>query len=222
MDERLHLLHTPPRFRTVIFDFGGVLLNLNPDKCRKAFHELGIHQIEEFIDRYRPKGLFYEAECGNIGQETFIRELQQLAPRPTTREEIIAAYTSFLIELPPHKLELIRQLHRSCEVFLLSNINELCHNFCKEAFFERQGYRMEECFNRMYLSYRMRICKPDPGIYERMLSDSGLDPATTLFVDDSRDNTEVAERYGISTYLALPEEDFRPLFKQLQLIPDLP
>lgn len=218
MDERLHLLHKPPHIRTVIFDFGGVLLNLNPDKCRKAFHDLGIHQIEEFIDRYRPKGLFYEAECGNIGQETFISELQKLAPRPTTRDEIIAAYTSFLIELPLHKLELISRLKERCQVYLLSNINELCFNFCKEKFFAGQGYRMEECFDRMYLSYRMQICKPDPGIYEQMLADSGLDPATTFFVDDSRNNTEVAERYGISTYLAKPEEDFRPLFGHLELI----
>ena len=87
MNERLHLHKEGLPIRTVIFDFGGVLLNLNPDKCRKAFHDLGIHQIEEFIDRYRPKGLFFEAECGNIGQETFISELQKLAPRPTTREE---------------------------------------------------------------------------------------------------------------------------------------
>ena len=218
MNERLHLHKGETRIRTVIFDFGGVLLNLNPDKCRKAFHDLGIHQIEDFIDRYRPKGLFFEAECGNIGQETFISELQKLAPRPTTREEIIAAYTSFLIELPPQKLELIRRLHSGCEVFLLSNINELCYNFCKERFFAQQGYRMEECFNRMYLSYQMRICKPDPGIYEAMLADSGLNPATTLFVDDSRDNTGVADRYGINTYLALPEEDFHPLFEYLRLV----
>ena len=203
MNERLHLHKGETRIRTVIFDFGGVLLNLNPDKCRKAFHDLGIHQIEEFIDRYRPKGLFFEAECGNIGQETFISELQKLAPRPTTRDEIITAYTSFLIELPPQKL---------------SNINELCYNFCKERFFAQQGYRMEDCFNRMYLSYQMRICKPDPGIYEAMLADSGLNPSTTLFVDDSRDNTEVADRYGINTYLALPEEDFHPLFEYLRLV----
>ena len=77
---------------------------------------------------------------------------------------------------------------------------------------------MEECFNRMYLSYQMRICKPDPGIYEAMLADSGLNPATTLFVDDSRDNTEVADRYRINTYLALPEEDFHPLFEYLRLV----
>ena len=156
MDERLHLQYGHKEIRTVIFDFGGVLLNLNPDKCRKAFHDLGIHQIEEFIDRYRPKGLFYEAECGNIGQETFISELQKLAPHPTTREEIIAAYTAFLIELPLHKLELISRLKKRCQVYLLSNINELCFNFCKEEFFLQQGYRMEDCFDRMYLSYRMR------------------------------------------------------------------
>ena len=218
MNERLHLHNGETRIRTVIFDFGGVLLNLNPDKCRKAFHDLGIHQIEEFIDRYRPKGLFYEAECGNIGEDEFIRELQKLAPRPTTREEIISAYTAFLIELPPYKLELMRRLRKDHEVFLLSNINELCYNYCKDKFFAQQGHRMEDCFDRMYLSYRMRICKPDPDIYEMMLADSGIDPSTTLFIDDGPSNTEVADRYGINTYLALPEEDFRPLFSHLRLI----
>lgn len=217
MVERLHLHHGHKEIRTVIFDFGGVLLNLNPDKCRKAFHDLGIHQIEEFIDRYRPKGLFFEAECGNIGQETFIRELRKLAPRPVSREEIINAYTSFLIELPIRKLELVRQLKEHCQVYLLSNINELCFNYCQKRFFAGQGFPISDCFDRMYLSYRIGICKPDPGIYEAMLNDSGLDPASTLFVDDSRDNTEVADRYGINTYLALPEEDFHPLFSHFRL-----
>ncbi|MBO4282403.1 MAG: HAD family phosphatase [Bacteroidales bacterium] len=213
MNERLHLHSGPRPIGTVIFDFGGVLLNLNPDKCRAAFHALGIHQIEEFIDRYRPKGLFYEAECGNIGQETFIQALQKLADRPVSREEVIAAYTSFLIELPLYKLQLLRQLRKRFQVYLLSNINELCFNFCKEKFFRQEGRRFEDYFDRCYLSYQMRICKPDPGIYERMLADSGIDPATALFIDDSRANTDIADSFGINTYLALPEEDFRPLFQ---------
>ncbi len=213
MNERLHLHAGTRHIDTVVFDFGGVLLNLNPDKCRAAFHALGIHQIEEFIDRYRPKGLFYEAECGNIGQETFIREMQKLADRPVSREEIIAAYTSFLIELPLYKLQLLRSLKEYRRVYLLSNINELCHNYCKEHFFRQEGKTMADYFDRFYLSYQLRICKPDPAIFEMMLQDSGLDPATTLFIDDSAANTAVAERYGINTYLPLPEEDYRPLFQ---------
>ena len=211
-NERLHLHLGVTRIETVIFDFGGVLLNLNPDRCRAAFHALGIHQIEEFIDRYRPKGLFYECECGNIGQETFIRELQKLADPPASREQIIRAYTAFLIELPLYKLQLLRRLRKTHQVYLLSNINELCYNYCKETFFTRENLRIEDYFDKQYLSYRMKICKPDPGIYEQMLEDSGLNPATTLFLDDGPANTDIAEKYGINTYLVEPEEDYSPLF----------
>ena len=212
MNNRLHL-HTPEKkIETVIFDYGGVLLNLNPDKCRAAFHALGIHQIESFIDRYRPKGLFYECECGNIGQETFIRELQKLADPPATREQIITAYTSFLIELPLYKLKLLRKLRQKHQVFLLSNINELCYNYSKERFFTQEGLQISDYFDRQFLSYQMKICKPDPEIYERMMAESGLNPATTLFLDDSKNNTDIADRYGINTYLVEPEENFSPLF----------
>ena len=212
MNERLHLHTATDRIDTLIFDFGGVLLDLDPDKCRKSFHALGIHQIEEFIDRYRPKGLFYECECGNIGQETFIRELQKLAPEPVSRRELIDAYTSFLIDLPVYKLTALRQLRQQHNVYLLSNVNELCFNFCSSMFFTQEGLQVSDYFDRLYLSYRMRICKPAPEIFRMMLEDSGLDPARTLFIDDSRNNTDMADSFGINTYLALPEEDFRPLF----------
>ncbi len=213
MNERLHLHTDVQRIDTVIFDFGGVLLDLNPDKCRRAFHALGIHQIEEFIDRYRPKGLFYECECGNIGQEEFISELQKLSPLGASRRDIIDAYTSFLIDLPIQKLQIIRNLKRNHQVYLLSNINELCYNFCSAVFFTQEGLQIEDYFDRMYLSYRMHICKPDPEIYQMMIEDSHLDPCRTLFIDDSRSNTDVADRFGINTYLALPEEDYRSLFE---------
>lgn len=212
MNERLHLHTETDRIDTVIFDFGGVLLNLNPDKCRSAFHAIGIHQIEEFIDRYCPKGLFYECECGNIGQETFIRELQKLSPIHPTRRDIIDAYTSFLIDLPVYKLEALRKLRKNHQVYLLSNINELCYNFCSSMFFTQEGLNISDYFDRMYLSYRMKICKPSPEIYRMMIADSGLDPARSLFIDDSSANTQTADGFGINTYLALPEEDFRPLF----------
>lgn len=213
MNNRLHLHTYVSKIETVIFDFGGVLLNLNPDKCRAAFHALGIHQIESFIDRYRPKGLFYECECGNIGQETFIKELQKLADPPATREQIIAAYTSFLIELPLYKLQILRQLKQNHKVYLLSNINELCYNYSKETFFTQEGLQITDYFDKLFLSYQMRICKPDPEIYEKMIDESGLNPATTLFLDDSLSNTKIADNFGINTYLVEPEEDFSPLFK---------
>ena len=173
---------------------------------------LGIHQIESFIDRYRPKGLFFECECGKIGQETFISELQKLSDPPASREQIIAAYTSFLIELPLYKLQLIRQLRQNHKVFLLSNINELCYNYCKANFFTQEGLQITDYFDRMYLSYQMKICKPDPGIYEMMLADSGINPATALFLDDGPANIEIADRFGINTYKVEPEENFSPLF----------
>lgn len=212
MNERLHLQNGVKHIDTVIFDFGGVLLNLDPDKCRAAFHAIGIHKIEQFIDRYRPKGLFFEFEYGAINRRTFLDELHKLTDKTVSDQVIIDAYTSFLIELPIYKLQLLRELRKNHKVWLLSNINELCFSYCRDNFFTQEGLEINDYFDKLYMSFQMGVCKPDLKIFEMMLADSGLKPETALFIDDSKNNTEVADRFGINTYLALPEEDYRPLF----------
>ena len=200
--------------KTIIFDFGGVLLNLNMQACVDAFARLGYSKIDELIDHYKQKGIFLLFEEGKISSDDFFQELQQIVGNHISREELEKAYLSFLEDIPAYKLELILQLRKQYKILMLSNINEFIFDFCKENHFKKNGHVFEDYFDKVYLSYEMGICKPDSRIFEQMIEDAKLIPQQCLFLDDGIKNIETAQALGFQTYHVQAHEDFSHLFEK--------
>ena len=126
---------------------------------------------------------------------------------------IDAAWNSFLGSIPTYKLDLLLKLREKYVVYLLSNTNEIHWKWsCKHAF-HYKAFRVEDYFERIFLSYEMKMVKPDVAIFEKLLEESGIDPKETFFIDDSTENCRVAETLGISTYTPKACEDWSHLFK---------
>ncbi len=194
--------------KSVIFDIGGVLIDLDRDRCVDSFTRIGFPQAAELIDFYHPADFFNKLERGEMSAEEVCDKIRSLAGKEISNEAIAEAYSDFLVEIPLYKLRFIDTLReRGMKIYALSNINPLVMPKVR-ALFEADGKRMEDYFDYAYLSYEMKSLKPDPEIFEMLLSHSGVNPAESLYIDDSQKNIEAGAPFGFQLYLAEAHEDY--------------
>ena len=200
--------------KNLIFDLGGVLVNLDRPAMREAFERLGIESIHDNVmDDYRQKELYMEFESGNISVSAFRASMRRLSNQELTDRQIDEAWITVLKEIPEYKLDWLLKLREQYNIMLLSNTNSLHWQWAKEHFFHYKGHEAEDFFDRIYLSYKMHKQKPDVEIFKSVLEDSMITPESTFFIDDSAVNCKAAESLGIRSYCCPTGTDWTFLFK---------
>ncbi|NDV77456.1 HAD family phosphatase [Dysgonomonas sp. 511] len=201
------------QIKNILFDFGGVIININKKKALKRFAEIGFPNIDEYLGEFRQKGIFLEYEEGKINQEDFYKEFRKLAGREDISDkDIDSGWLAFLDGLPEYKLELLKELRKKYNVYLLSNTNPAIMGWATTPDFSPEGLPIGAFFDKCYISYKIGCAKPDKEIYEHVIADSGMNPAETIFFDDGKTNIEVAQQLGFQTYLTDQAEDLRKVF----------
>lgn len=200
--------------KTIIFDLGGVLLDLKKQACIDAFVALGYHNVRELLGEYAQKGVFLQLEEGLISAPEFRDIVRQNIGKPVSDADIDHALNQFLVDVPDYKLSMLLELRKKYQVFMLSNTNEIMFEGDIKKIFRKQGLEITDYFDRFFLSYEMKVAKPKPLIFENLIAESGINPVETLFLDDSQANLDAASKFGFKTYLARPKEDFRSIFLQ--------
>lgn len=204
--------------KSVIFDIGGVLVDLYPERCVEAFKSIGYPQAEEMIGRYCPSKILQRVESGEMTGEELVEYIHKDSGNESiTYEDVRDAYIAFLGTIPIKKLRAIKSLRDAgIKTYALSNINEFVMPHLRSELFTADGLSTEEYFHYTYLSYEMGALKPDRRIFQMMIDHSGMKPEESLFIDDSPANIESAREMGFQVYLAAPEEDFTPLLKEIE------
>lgn len=199
--------------KNIIFDFGGVLINLNRQRCIDNFKQLGLSSVENLIDPFAQQGIFMQLEKGIITPAVFRDKVREEMDKPVTDEQIDAAWNSFLVDVPAYKLDALLKLREHYLVYLLSNTNEIHWHWSCEHVFPYKGFRETDYFEESFLSYEMNLAKPDAAIFEAVIEATDIQPKETFFIDDSEANCRTAETLGIATYVCKPGEDWTKLFK---------
>ena len=199
--------------KNLIVDFGGVLIDLDRQRCLENFRELGLQDVEHTRDIYHQQDFFQQYEKGLISSAGFRNVIREKIGRDVADARIDAAWNSFLVSIPTYKLDLLLALRKDYVVYLLSNTNEIHWEWSCEHAFPYKAFRVEDYFEHIFLSYEMKMAKPDEEIFRKVLDDAGLDPKETFFIDDSETNCLTARSLGISTYTPKAGEDWRHLFK---------
>ena len=194
---------------TIIFDFGGVLINLDLDRCIQQFKALGVQNFEENLSNFGQKGFFLQFEKGEIGVPEFCENVRKLAALPLTDQQIIDAWCLFLVDIPDYKIELLLELKKKYRLLLLSNTNPLHIDISAVNEFARFGLKVEDVFDKCYYSYEMKMAKPDAEIFEALLTDARVKPEECLFLDDGQKNIDQATKLGIQSYLVDVKEDLK-------------
>lgn len=198
---------------TLIFDFGGVLINLDRDRCVKKFIEYGITDADKMLGNYRQSGIFMQLENGEISTDEFYSAIRSITGKSISNEQINDAFNSFLLDVPAEKLELLLKLRKRYKVLMLSNTNAIHFPWCEKTVFTYKGHTLADFFDHCYLSYKMHLSKPDAAIFKTLLDDAKVYPHECLFFDDSEANIKTAQSLGFQTYLVRANEQLAPLFE---------
>lgn len=194
---------------TIIFDFGGVLIDINYDLTSRAFQRLGFNNFDAFYTQATQSNLFDDFETGKISADDFISELANHLPKKTTHEEISDAWNAMLLNVPKVNVELIRHLAKDYQLFMLSNTNAIHIPVAIERWNVVAHAPLESCFSKVYLSHEIGCRKPETEAFNYVCDENNLDPARTLFIDDTIRHIKGAQDAGIQaiqlkTILDLP------------------
>lgn len=193
--------------KNIILDFGDIFINLDKPATALAMSKYGFKNITPELD-----AIFKTYEKGLITSQEFLENTQLLFPSASI-DDLRNAWNAILLDFPEHRLNFIENLSKenTHRLFLLSNTNDIHINFIKKQMGSRFE-RFQNSFEVFYLSYEMKMRKPDKEIFEFVLEENHLIPKESLFVDDTKENTEIAANLGIKTWnLQVGKEDITQL-----------
>ena len=195
------ILNSNAQIKNIIFDWGGVITDLDFNASIEAFKKFG---MDNFIDQYNikfQKEFYTKLEVGDITPEDFRIELRKIIPNPVTDSEIDHAWAALLCELPRERWDLLHKVKNYFRTFLLSNTNKIHVERYFQRIYKSYGvYGYGHLFEKTYFSYELNMRKPDIRIFEFVLKDNNLLPEETLLIDDYYENIESAGKLGIITY----------------------
>lgn len=194
--------------KNLVFDFGGVIIDLDPPQCVEAFRKLGFSKAGELIGQYRQRGMFLDLEQGNISSEVFCQTIRHETQLAVTDEQIEQAWNCILVGIDPRKLRKLEELHHHYKLYLLSNTNILHWRATADMW---GGKSPRDYFDDLFLSFEMHESKPDEAILRSVVNRAGILPHETLLVDDSETNCAVARSLGWQTHCVQPGEDWTSL-----------
>lgn len=182
---------------SIIFDLGGILLNLDTNRTVEAFNRLGWKEADwEALSRGGYM-LFKNLETGREDPAAFREKIRQMLPERHSDKEIDHAWNAMLLDFPVEIVEYLRLLGKSFRIYLLSNTNAIHLEHFRQTFRKEFGFQLDELFVKTFYSHEIGFRKPDQGAFLKVLDDAGLERATTLFVDDMAVNTEAAALLGL-------------------------
>ncbi|MCZ2223588.1 MAG: HAD family phosphatase [Chitinophagales bacterium] len=184
--------------KNIIFDFGGVLLNIDYTLTERAFINLGVNNFSALYNQHKASELFEQLETGKITPESFYTIFRNISNMQLTNEQIKNAWNAMLLNLPKERIQFLQKLKSKYKIFLYSNTNEIHYNcFIKTANLVSPNHNFNNLFIKTYYSHLCGFRKPYTESYINILQEQGLNPKETLFIDDTLINIEGAEKAGL-------------------------
>ena len=201
------------KIKNIIFDLGGVVLDIDENIVYKELEKLGIKTSDlahskEFME------IMSKFDTGIYTAPSFRKKTKALLGlEKMTDQRFDAIWNSMLLDIPRERIEAIEKVKKHYKIFLMSNSNVIHYDLYVRDLQLRFGYHeFDELFNKSYFSFAEHLEKPDPRFFELILDHEGLLPEETLFIDDTAENIKIAKSLGIHTYHISRDELVRNLF----------
>ncbi len=201
------------KIKNIIFDLGGVVLDIDETVVYKELEKLGLKTSElahskEFIE------IMSKFDTGIYTAPTFRKKMKALiGQEKMTDQKFDSIWDAMLLDIPHERIEALEKVKKHYKIFLMSNTNVIHYDLYVRDLQLRFGYNeFDELFNKSYFSFAEHLEKPDPRFFELILDHEGLLPEETLFIDDTAANIKVAKSLGIKTYHISRDELVRNLF----------
>lgn len=200
--------------KNIIFDYGNVIFNIDFKRVAKAWEQLGVTNAAEFYGHREQDPVFDLLEQGKISNADFRDRIRELTHKPElTDAQIDRAWNSIFVGIPEGNHELLLKVKEKYRTFLLSNINAIHHDYVHG--YLQSNFGLEDntsFFEKIYYSHVVGKRKPGREIFEQVLQENNLNPAETLFIDDSPQHIATAKELGIHTYLMTAPDTIQQFF----------
>jgi glucose-1-phosphatase len=198
----METLNIPQGIKNIIFDLGGVILNIDYQRTANAFKQLGCENFDELYSQQKQSGLFDEFETGNMSPQAFVNELLRVLPKGISPKRVIDAWNAMIIDLPQIRLQKLLEHKQNFRTFLLSNTNAIHEEaFTRLISAQHNISSFNDYFERVYFSHRIGLRKPHKAVFDFVLEQNKLLPEETLFIDDSPQHLVGAKELGIQAVL---------------------
>ena len=197
--------------KAIIFDMGGVLVDLDIEDCKKVFKEtLGYNDIDQIIDACHQKGIYGDLEEGTLSAEEF-RSIVLAGSRPgSTPEMVDEAMSHILVGIQPYKVQMLKKLAQEYDLYMLSNNNAICLPYSR-AMFAEAGIPLEDIFKKCFFSFEMKALKPSAAFYKEVVEQIGMPAEEMFFIDDSQRNVDGSIAAGLPAVYYEPGTDLEAL-----------
>ncbi len=205
-----------PEPTTIIFDLGGVLLNIDYNRSIEAFKKLGMKNFDNFFTQANQSKLFDGFDTGTISPVEFRNNIRNMSGLQLTDKQIDDAWNAMLLDMPPERIQLLNRVRQHYRIFLLSNTNAIHYPIYMQYMKETYGVEsLEPLFEKQYLSFELGMRKPNRDIFERIIQENKLSPGKTLFIDDSKQHVHGAREAGLQAlWLNVEKNTIASLFNK--------
>ncbi len=192
--------------KNIVIDLGGVIVKLDREKCVESFRKIGYVDFEKILNNYLQEGFFLEFEKGIISEVEFKDIICTNIGKNVADQKIDKSIGDFLTEISNEKFYALKELKKRFKLYLLSNTNPVAVRKV-DYLFRMSGSGFEDFFDKTFLSYQMKMVKPDKEIFQEVLKSAQINASETLFIDDSIANLEFAGSLGFKTLHLTYESD---------------
>lgn len=202
--------------RNIIFDLGGVIINLDFKATAREFEALGIDDFDKVFSKLSQSNLVDSFDKGTISESDFFNGIKRQFGLNQSLQQCEKAWNAMLLDFPKHRMDALKKYKEGYRTFLLSNTNETHIREFHRTLHQHIGVRdLEGYFERVYYSCRTGMRKPDREIFDLVLKENKLDPKETLFIDDTIHHIEGAKRAGINAILLGKGEEFDEVLRRV-------
>ena len=195
-------------YEAIIFDLGGVIINIDYHATIRAFEDLNIPQFEQLYTQAQQNKVFDQLETGQLSNVDFRDYIRRESQMDLTKEQIDNAWNQMLLDIPKNRIELLENLGSEKSIYLLSNTNAIhikwFENYLEE---KHDGFnQFNGLFQNVHYSHILEDRKPNVSCFEKVLNLNDLNAKTTLFIDDSAQHIDGAKKVGLNTYHLVNED----------------
>ena len=190
---------------------GGVIVDLDIEGCKAAFRRILDYQnIDNIIDACHQKGIWGQLEEGVLSADEFRRAVLADSRPDAVSTDVDEAMSYILVGIEPYKVELLKRLAESYDLYMLSNNNEISIIRSSKMFADA-GIPLDVIFRKCFLSYQMKVLKPSASFYKKVMEEIGRSSEEMIFIDDSLRNVEGAIEAGLPAVYYEPGSDLSSL-----------
>ena len=185
-----------PNIKNILFDLGGVILDINVQATLKRFYEMGFPaELMQFPDSMTTD-LYFKYGTGKINTEQFRNQIRKAAGVEMTDQAFDEAWNAMLVRFPEERVKLLKVLSKRYNLYMLSNTSALHVKVFEHMYLETAGEPMQKVFKKLYYSHEIGWHKPDSEAWKYVIKDAAIKPQETLFLDDTIHNIKAAQELG--------------------------